>query len=286
MNNNKTILNSNFDIESGYTYIITIAITSHGCILTTNPTQNYNIQFHSSTHKDITFTEMTPIESSVIPDHFFEVFRKDRPSITDKHPPHFNNLPYDKIIADNAGIIDTLLDTTLNLCGSFQTNGIWLVSVHRKPTETLDNTYEYIYPNDDMGALNLFNIDALKHFNEHFSTNSFKPLYDNLKKNNSIRNNNNNTWNVQLNHDKTRIKLIRLTYILDLIKKILGYNCQFNVFDYSCSGMCLSSKDKMPNIQSQELSLQPYFSAGRFKKRRTTKNRRKYKKKEKLREEN
>ena len=281
MNNNKSVLGSKFDIEGGYTYIVTIAITSHGCIITTNPSQNYNIRFHSATHKDIIINEMTTERSSTLPFIFNNVFRKDKPSINNKHPSHFNNLPYDKALAENNSTLESIIDGTLTACGLFQTTGIWLVSVHRKPIGSIDNVYEYIYPNKDL-AINLFNINALKHFNDHFNSSSFELLYDNLKQNNSKRNlTNNNYWKVELNDDKKnpRIKIIRLTYLLDLIKNIFGNNCQFNLFDYSCSEMCKYSNDNTRNIQQPELSLEPYFKGGKYKKQRYTKNKRKTRRK-------
>lgn len=282
MNNNKSILGSKFDIEGGYTYVVTIGITAHGCIITTNPTQNYNIHVHSATHKDTIVNSMTAARSSTIPTILNNTFRKNRPTINDNHPSHFNELPYDKALGESSDILGRFIDGTLTACGLFKTTGIWLVSVHRKPTESRDNVYEYIYPNDDIGIINLFNINALKHLNDHFNTSSFEPLYNNIIQNNSKwTRTNSNYWNVELNDDKNnlRIKYIRLTYLLNLITNILGYNCHFNLFDYSCSGICNNSTDKIRTIKSDELSLEPYFTAGKFKKRRYTKNKRKYKRK-------
>jgi len=280
--NNKSILGSIFDIEGGYTYIVTIGITAHGCIITTNPEQKYNVQLHSATHKDTIINEMTPARSSGLPSIFNSTFRKDHPNITDTHPAHFNELPYDKALSESTDVLGKFIDGALTACGLFKTAGIWLVSVHRKPTETTDNVYEYIYPRDDIGMINLFNINALKHFNDHFNSSSFEPLYNNLIKNNKKRSlTNSNSWNVELTDDKDnlRIKMIRLTYLLNLITNILGHNCHFNLFDYSCSVICNNSTDKIRTIKTQELSLEPYFKGGKFKKRRYTKNKRRYKRK-------
>ncbi len=257
------------DIESGYTYVITIAIIVHGCITTTVINNNYNIQLHSATHNEIKVNKSSRNDDYDLRDIFNNTFRQSKPVISDTHPPHFNTLPYDKIIGDYYNQGCSRFFNMLNLT----TNGIWIISVHRKPSESTDNDYEYVYPTDTERHINLLNIEGFKDLSYFFNFNSeFSQIYQELINFDKInRKHRDKKWKVELNEDYTRIEFIRLTYLLDLFKKMFGLNCNFNVFDYSCSAMCSKYNQITPSIKPLELSDSPYFRAGRFiksKKRR------------------
>jgi hypothetical protein len=267
---NKKSKNVGGDIEAGYTYVITIAIIVHGCITTTVINNNYNIQFHSATHNEIKGYTSSRNDDYHLRDRFNNTFRQSKPSISDTHPPHFNNLPYDKILGNyyNQGCVNRFFNM-FNLT----TNGIWLISVHRKPSESTDNDYEYVYPTDTERYINLLNIEGFKDLSYFFNFNSeFSQIFQELINFDKIKLwHGDKNWKVELNHDHTRIEYIRLTYLLDLLKKLFGLNCHLNVFDYSCSSMCREDDEINSSIQSLELSDSPYFKAGRFiksKKRR------------------
>jgi hypothetical protein len=267
---NKKSKNVGGDIEAGYTYVITIAIIVHGCITTTVINKNYNIQFHSATHNEIKGYVSSRHDDYHLRDRFNNTFRQSKPIISDTHPPHFNNLPYDKIIGDyyNQHCVDRFFNMF-----SLTTNGIWIISVHRKPSESTDNDYEYVYPTDNGRYINLLNIDGFKDLSDVFNLNSdFSLIYQEMIKFDKNKlNHGDKNWKIELNADHTRIEYIRLTYFLDLLTKIFGIRCNFNVFDYSCSSMCREDDEINSSIQSLELSDSPYFKAGRFiksKKRR------------------
>ena len=284
------------------TFIVTIAIITHGCIIDTDSTQNqYDIRYYSATGDKINTCNGTVFGRSIHHDDLIEYFRHDNPSSNNNNstineiPYYFDDMPYDKVIGktENQGFIDDCLDAIAPIFTGTTVIGVWVISVHKEKiiekNKQLVKKYEYIYPTDKNRHINLFNIEGLKELNQIIGKNKFnirselvennKPL---PKKENNIRNFQH--WDVELNNTKERINYIRLSYLFDLIKKIAGNNCKLNVYDYTCSVNCNGCNNininnnqeiKQGLITGIEEGKMPFFTGG---KRKTRKNRRRRKK--------
>jgi len=251
------------DIEGGFTYIITIAISTHGCVVSTLPSNKYNIQFHSVTHKELEPYTSSRAETSELPRKFNDTFRKNIPNIDETHSYHYKMLPYEKIIADEKNKFEQICNSVFTFLGANVNPSVWLISVHRKITESEDD-YEYIYPKPNDMYINLLNIKGLQHLSDTFNDNKnkFTEIKKELERNNKKLTDVNDgyyDWKIELNEDKTYIRTILLSYLLDLITNIMGKNCKLNIFDFSCSTKCTRSVEKGPKIRIDETYEDPYF---------------------------
>lgn len=240
------------DTDSGESYVVTIAIITHGCIIDLNPRQNYDIRYYSATGDKLGICHGNIFGRSINHEELREHFRQDKPQHKPKHEqtdgtPHtvdaisdyYHQIPYDKNIGEqrNKGFITDSMNTFDNFISPLVTGdvpvGVWLISVHKKDTQNnifnFGPSYTYDYPVEDKTnnintntRINLLNVEGIKALNKKY---------------------NNIDLDIKLkNHDVTmvdgRIKVIRLSYLLDLIKDIMGNNCGLNVYDYSCSSGC------------------------------------------------
>jgi hypothetical protein len=258
-------------------YIVTIAVITHGCIITTEPEQKYNIRLYNSTGNNIDICVGNVLERSNHHDELKQFFRKDRPTPDPKNTneivqliPHpFDVMPYDKIIGpDNPELFDATIDNLSSIILSDTPVGVWLISVH-------DINHKLVFPNTEqkdthynllkIHFLNhlMFNFNKKKYFDEHnyiTKTLESKNIFPPDKDNNGIRNFDN--WNVTLNTEKTHIKFIRLSYLFDWLKYIFGDNVNLNVYDYSCTINCNVDEHPIipPLITDIEMGKPPFIN--------------------------
>lgn len=181
---------------------------------------------------------------------------------------YFDNIIFDKSFSSTSLPSDNFLSCFLErLIPEF--HGIFIVSIHKK-IDT--NKYELIYPNNSNKKskinknLDLLNLKEFNNFANFFNKNlpniknlSFElPTNEYLKREKVIEENPQLTltekkalleqqkkefykiisdWNVTINGDK--IESIRMSYLIKLIKDILGEksNNYINLFDYSCNSI-------------------------------------------------
>lgn len=241
------------DTDSGESYVVTIAIITHGCIINLNPPQNYDIRYYSATGDKLGICYGNIFERSINHEELREHFRQDKPQHKPKHeqkdgtthtvdaiPDYYHQIPYDKNIGKQGkkGFITDSINTVEEIISPLVTGdvpvGVWLISVHKKDTQNnifnFGPSYTYDYPVEDKTnnintntRINLLNIESIKILNKKY--NNIPNLDDKLK-------------NDAVTIENGRIKVIRLSYLLDLIKDIMGNNCGLNVYDYSCSSGC------------------------------------------------
>ena len=202
--------------------------------------------------------------------------------------PYFDSLPYDKTFT----VIDHRSQGTWKerACYNFERaavallhvpdwmTGIWVISVHKRRKPHPINDYKYVYPENKDRFINLLNLKDVEDLNENF--NKIPDL-----KNTIIREDtriheglDGKYMNIILNDDNTHIESIRLSYLLELLKQIIGPKCGFNIYDFSCSNACDDSsitdtKTTTSLIDGREAGKRPFFG-GRKRKSRKTKRRR------------
>ena len=282
------------------TLVITIAITMHGCVTTMDidPT-NYNIRYTSATEDNLETHLSSPIKELLTMHHFNNSFRKDTPGSDNdelrrgdeirRRLPYFDSLPYDKTFTVKDPEPTTLFDRA---CGNFKGfmstfmpnySGIWVVSVHKRRKPQPINDYKYVYPEDKERFINLLNLRGFEDLNEKF--NKIPDLKNTLIREGTQEYLDPNNINIILNDDNTRIESIRLSYLLELLKQIIGPKCGLNIYDFSCSVPCDDSsitdtKTTTSLIDGREAGKRPFFG-GRKRKNRKTNRRRSRKKKNK-----
>ena len=234
-----------FNIESGYNYIVTIALILHGCVLSKGNISIDNLTFNNATGNNLKTTQFSTNDKKKLHQNIVNNFRKDEP-VLDKNA-FLNVLPYDKVIGEtstndhsymNCDIINFIKKSI-----GLEMYGIYIISIHRKPSESIENNYEYLYPPNKDSIINIANLNGLKHLCDSFDENMYKNIYKKLLLDNGEFETTSN-FNVELNSSLNHIKYIRLTYLLNIIKNIFGYNCHLNVYDYTCSIMCKSPNNR------------------------------------------
>jgi hypothetical protein len=155
----------------------------------------------------------------------------------------FKKITSDKIlgVSQKNGWMRCMLDWINNTRA-----GIYVISVHKK---TISNTLDLIYPSPEkIGTnINLLDINQLDEFAKIFNKNKNEisllsskfpevdttinltpreklDIYKEIEK-----------WKITLNDTQDKIIKIRMSYLVDIINKIVG-ECNINIFDFSCSG--------------------------------------------------
>jgi hypothetical protein len=278
------------------TLVVTIAITMHGCVTTmedVDPT-NYNIRYTSATKDKLEPHSSSPLKDLLTMHELHNSFRKDTPGgdndKVQKRWPYFDSLPYDKAFSAKHAEATNLFDRT---CGNFKDFfstfvrlptyfGIWVISVHNRLTPQPINDYKYVYPEDKLRFINLLNLRGIEDLNEKF--NNIHDLKSTLiREGLDVENK-----HIYMNDDNTRIESIRLSYLLELLKQIIGPKCGFNIYDFSCSTACDDSsitdtKTTTSLIKDLEAGKAPFFGGGKRKNRKTKRRRSRKKKNKKSR---
>jgi hypothetical protein len=233
---------NDFNLETGYNYVVTIALLLHGCIISTNSILIDNLTFNNVTGNKFEMTHFSTNDKKKLHDNIKNNFRKDQLIANNS-----NVLPYDKIIGETSPQDHSYLNCDIvnyikKVIG-LEMNGIFIISVHRKPSESIENNYQYLYPPKKNSIINIGNLQGLKHLCDSFDENIYNNIYQKLLLDNGKFGNSNN-FNLELNSTLNHIKYIRLTYLLNLLKNIFGFNCHLNVYDYTCSIMCKSPNNR------------------------------------------
>ena len=233
---------NDFNLETGYNYIVTIALLLHGCIISSDSILIDNLTFNNVTGNKFEMTHFSTNDKKKLHDNIKNNFRKDQLIANNS-----NVLPYDKIIGetslqDHSYLNYDIVNYIKKVIG-LEMNGIFIISVHRKPSESIENNYQYLYPPNKNSIVNIGNLQGLKHLCDSFDENIYNNIYQKLLLDNGKFDNSNN-FDLELNSSLNHIKYIRLTYLLNLLKNIFGFNCHLNVYDYTCSIMCRSPTNR------------------------------------------
>jgi hypothetical protein len=234
--------------------VVTIAIIAHGVItdsiIDDDPSIFENVRYFSKAG-GMKPVETCLLEEYILPSRLNEIFRKDLKKSTYKmingmleqkqgSGLFLENVPFDKLL------------TTSNQLNQ----GIYLVSIHANK--------KLVYPLKKNMNINLFDIGYMSNVadffessmpiildestplpsssiyreeerwirtNPHFSKDEKKEKIQQTKKqfHNALRN-----WNLTMgNH--SAIESVKLSYFIDLIKKIINRPCVINLLDYSCN---------------------------------------------------
>jgi len=181
----------------------------------------------------------------------------------------FDNIIFDKSFSASTLPSDNLFSCIFErLIPEF--HGIFLVSIHKKiDTNTNSNAYELIYPMNsnnkkpekNLDLLNLSEFEKLaKSFDKklpNLKKKSFElPVSEYLKREKAIEENNAfsiqekkalleqqkreffeiiSNWEITIKDNK--INSIKMSYLIKLLKDIIGSSCFINLFDYSCNSI-------------------------------------------------
>ena len=195
----------------------------------------------------------------------------------------FDNITFDKAFSTNlvndGNTILCLVDKLLDLINP-EFNGIFIVSVHEKIN---NDEYKLIYPydssqfgtnlnllktNDLMGFARLFNnqniIHSLIKETTTLPTNEYTSIYEKLMNNKTISEYERKQrldqinqeyyeilqqWNVTMKNSQ-EIQAIKMSYLVDIIKQIVGPKCKINILDYSCNSITRSIPEAdLPNAK-------------------------------------
>ncbi len=291
------------------TLVITIAIILHGCVTTMDidPT-NYNIRYISGIGDNLEIQSSSRAKNWVTLYALNNSFRKDTPGGDNnelrrgdeirRRLPYFDSLPYDKTFT----VIDHRSQCTWKerACYNFERAAvallhvpdwmsvIWVISVHKRRKPHPINDYKYVYPENKDRFINLLNLKDFEDLNENF--NKISDLKNTIIREGTLIHEGlePKPINIILNDDNTRIESIRLSYLLELLKQIIGPKCGFNIYDFSCSVPCDDSsitdtKTTTSIIDDLEAGKPPYFGGGKRKNRKTRRRRSRKKKNKKSR---
>lgn len=160
----------------------------------------------------------------------------------------FGNIFYDKSLSsadvdEESGYLECLID---RFFPNF--NGFFVVSIHEK---TGENSFKLLYPteNSDKKNLNLLLADDFKRFADIFHSEmpdlrEYSTILPPYKEFITSDNNTNlkekffriiNGWDLTLKGKN--IESVKLSTMINFIKRIVGISCKINLFDYSCNGI-------------------------------------------------
>ncbi len=275
------------------TLVITIVIILHGCVTTmdVDPT-NYNIRYISGIGDNLEIQSSSRAKNWVTLYALNNSFRKDTPGGDNnelrrgdggdeirRRLPYFDSLPYDKTFTVKDPEPTTLFDRACyNVKGVMSTfdpfpnwmSGIWVISIHKRRNPQPINNYKYVYPENKDRFINLLNLKDFEDLNENF--NKISDLKNTILREGTLIHEGlePKPINIILNDDNTRIESIRLSYLLELLKQIIGPKCDFNIYDFSCSIPCNSSnitdtKTTTSLIDDLEAGKTPFFGGRKRK---------------------
>lgn len=181
----------------------------------------------------------------------------------------YNNVTIDKIFGTN----QTNSNSTWlgKICSLFEIQGIFLVSVHEKRSET---EYKLIYPPVPGKETNLLNISDFQAFARMFGAElpdlnsapdtfvlplaEYRTRLSRIRNDKSINENERaaiinqqnvemnsvmDEWNVHMENPE-KIEAIKMSKLAKIIKTIVGPRCKINILDYSCSSIDESFADR------------------------------------------
>lgn len=152
----------------------------------------------------------------------------------------FHNVTVDKIVTNTTSLWGQMSEYM------YPRSGVFVISVHKKVSS---NNLELLYPlPGNKPNLNLYDLSEFQEFANLFPRKRPLPIEEmsmfssNLSE--IIKRHEPNieevrhqieSWHIKLSSDERTISEIRLSYLLHLIKYVVGGECKTNIFDYSCS---------------------------------------------------
>ena len=260
--------------------IVTIAIQMHGAVFTHELTNEAlhafeNVRLLCGAGGFNTY-ESTLLDETLM----FRMLRKyfahdiDESSSTfdmlkkSKNGMLIGNVTYDKILSTttgNSGLFGYIMPSTY-------VEGIYLISIHKGK--------KLIYPTSSNDIINLIHVDQLKKLAHLLarqmpdiqrSSSEFPNVTKYIAEENNLRKKNDlaedvkiakiednrkqlyyilNTWNLMLNSSQKKIEMIKLSFLVELIKKLISEDCLLNLLDYSCNNTSsYIPQDQQHNIQ-------------------------------------
>lgn len=252
------------------TMVITIAIVTHGKVISLDLTSQQNTIFDGTrlftlSGKFDNVTCSDDVRSSYFK-KLYSIFRENLDQTTYENIKQYKNLLKPKYISYLRAILSDLQNT--DVCQVYphiefdkayynteSTTGIYLISIHIKNI----NTLELIYPNkSNKDDIRLDTLNGLCSLNDKLHMNvDCTPLINRLNGISKPMPDKNSTledlesWNITLDNNG-KIKCVRLSYLIYLVKCIVGGLCstelninpsvfennmKLNVFDFSCSSI-------------------------------------------------
>jgi hypothetical protein len=208
----------------------------------------------------------------------------------------FDNVTFDKVISNQSPTIVSRLLKQL-----FPTDGVFVISVHKQVSS---NNLQLVYPLSGMKRnLNLYDLSDFQEFANLFRSKIQLPIEEMSRLSSNLHaivkrcaDNTEQTreqikqntreqisrWKLTLSRDETFIIEIRLSYLLQLIKYVVGNECKINIFDYSCSNtsrfFSVSDRQALKYIDSGDIENPPDRSWGGFSKKMRKTMKKKYRK--------
>ena len=260
--------------------IVTIAIQMHGVVFTHELT-NDNIRTFENVRLLCGAGGFNTYESTLLDDTvMFRNLRNYFAHDIDESSSTFDmmnesrkgmligNVTFDKILSTttgNSGLFGYLMPSTY-------IEGVYLISIHRGK--------KLIYPTTPNDFINLIYVDDLNKLANLFSTkipdieklsSDFPNVTKYFAEEKTLQKNNNiaedvkiakidhirkelfnilSMWNLTMNSSKKKIEIIKLSYLVELIKNLISNDCVLNVLDYSCNNTSsYIPKDQQHNIQ-------------------------------------
>lgn len=191
------------------------------------------------------------------------------PENSEKVCSQFSNITYDKLLSVKENFFMQFSRGLFNMltCNPRGDQGIFVVSIHEK--NTADNNYRLLYPNSETRNRNL-NLIYLSEFNEFarilgkelpdlrdfstiLSSQDFRMEEEVIQNNPMLTNEEKqmrtkqireqffrilNEWKIQLAPSNRQIESIKLSFLIELIKDIVGRDeCKINILDFGCNGV-------------------------------------------------
>ena len=192
------------------------------------------------------------------------------PENSEKVCSQFSNITYDKLLSVEEDFFTQFARGLFNMitCNPNGSQGIFVVSIHEK--YQYDNNYILLYPNSETRNTRNLNLIYLSDFNEFarilgkelpdlrdfstiLSSQHFREEEETIQKNHMLTDEEKQIrikqirdqffrilgeWNIQLAPSNRRIENIKLSFLIELIKDIVGRNeCKINLFDFGCNGI-------------------------------------------------
>jgi hypothetical protein len=260
--------------------IVTIAIQMHGIVFTHELTNNslrafenvrllcgaggFNTYETNFLNESIMFRTLRNFFAHDIDEKSstFDMLKESRKGLL------FGNVTYDKILSTtiaNSGLFGYMNPITY-------VEGIYLITIHRGK--------KLIYPTISNDIINLIYVDQLKKLADLFakqipdiqrSSSEFPNVTKYFDEENNLRKKKDitedvklakiednrkqlydilNTWNLMLNSSQKKIEMIKLSFLVELIKKLISDDCILNLLDYSCNNTSsYIPQDQQHNIQ-------------------------------------
>ena len=261
------------------TIVVTLAIVTHGVVISTALTQEQYQLFDGARLFTMSGKFDNVMCHDMVRDDYFRklytIFRENLDQSTYKKANAYKDMLTPKYMSYLKMFFDDLqnkevcqiyphIDFDKAYLSDTSMTGIYLVSVHLKHKNSLELIYPAVGTNDD---IRLDSLRGLCNFNTKFNMNvDCTPLVERIQRMSSpyptgldVTSRQLDVWNVSVDARTGTITHIRLSYLVYLVKCILTGQCsttesiaaasfsedvKMNLFDFSCSSLHKSIQDK------------------------------------------